>query len=391
MKSHTKLVRVTTVPSSLQILLRRQLRFVNGYYDVLAVSSPGKELEEVAQDEGVRTSAVNMTRTITPWQDAKALWQLYRLFKREKPAIVHTHTPKAGLLGMIAGKMAKVPVRMHTVAGLPLMESTGMTKKLLELMERLTYTCATDVYPNSALLANFIKNRKYCGANKVKVLGNGSSNGIDTGYFKVTKEIKQAAEKLRAALQISKSDFVFVFVGRLVKDKGIEELVNAFLQMQKKYNHIKLLLVGTYEPQLDPLSNETTKAISNNEAIIYAGFQQDIRPYLAISHALAFPSYREGFPNVPMQAGCLDLPCIVTDINGCTEIIEHEKNGLIIPVKNAHALEGAMEKLLTDESLLNTLKSNARAMILARYDQQLLWNLLLKEYQQQLSSHAVVS
>lgn len=390
MKSNKKLIRVTTVPSSLQILLRRQLHFMNGYYDVLAVSSPGKELEEVARYEGVRTSAINMTRTITPWQDAKALWQLYRLFKKEKPAIVHTHTPKAGLLGMIAGKLAKVPVRMHTVAGLPLMENTGLTKKMLEAAECVTYSCATEVYPNSAVLAGIIKEKKYCGVDKLKVLGNGSSNGIDTDYFQLTNEVKQQAAKLRAELKIPETDFVFVFVGRLVKDKGIEELISAFVQLQKTYSDIKLLLVGAYEPDLDPLAAETTKAISSNTAIIQAGFQNDIRPYLSISHALAFPSYREGFPNVPMQAGCFHLPCIVTNINGCNEIIKHGQNGLIIPAKNRQALQEAMEMLLTGKSLYNQLKATARAMIIERYDQQLLWYLLLKEYEQQLYFHAVV-
>ncbi len=387
MSAPKKLVRIATVPISLQVLLRRQLRFMNAHYDVLAVSSPGKELEEVAKQEGVRTTAVNMTRAITPWKDSLALWKLYKLFKKEKPQIVHTHTPKAGLLGMIAGKMARVPVRMHTVAGLPLMENKGITKKVLEYVERLTYRCATEVYPNSAVLAGFIIDKKYCPAGKLKVLGNGSSNGIDTQYFQLTDAVEKEGKALKVSLQIGENDFVFVFIGRLVKDKGIEELITAFLALKQKYSTIKLLLVGTYEPHLDPLSAATTDAIRADNAIIFIDFKQDIRPYLAISHVLAFPSYREGFPNVPMQAGCMHLPCIVTDINGCNEIIEHEKNGLIIPTKNINALQAAMEKLLVDKALYTSLQSNARKMITDRYDQQLLWNLLLKEYQLQLQSH----
>jgi glycosyltransferase involved in cell wall biosynthesis len=386
-----KLIRVTTVPLSLKVLLRQQLQFMTAHYNVVAVSSPGKLLDEVGVSEGVRTAPVQMTRAITPVQDLKALWSLYRLFKKERPDIVHTHTPKAGLLGMIAGKLAGVPIRLHTVAGLPLMENKGMKRKVLEFVEWLTYSCATKVYPNSGNLSQFILQNKFCKKDKLKVLGNGSSNGINTDFFKLTPEIETSAARLRDELGIRPNDFVFVFVGRLVRDKGLEELVDAFTVLKDRYENIKLLLVGPFEPELDPLSAKALHQIQQDSDIINVGFQQDIRPYLALSHALAFPSYREGFPNVPMQAGCFHLPSIVTDINGCNEIIEDGKNGLIIPVKSAHALKGAMEQLLSDKALYQQLKANARSMVVARYDQKFFWNVLLTEYQDQLLKHAVVS
>ncbi len=375
----------------MRVLLKRQLKFMSAHFNVLAVSSPGPLLEEVAEHEGVQTTPVAMTRAITPVQDIKALWLLYRLFKKEKPVIVHSHTPKAGLLGMMAGKLAGVPIRLHTVAGLPLMETTGQKRKVLEWVERLTYRCATKVYPNSNNLAQFILQNKFCKKDKIKVLGNGSSNGIDTQFFQSTPELEATAQALREKLQIKESDFVFVFIGRLVKDKGIEELVAAFSELKAKHPHAKLLLVGPYEPERDPISESVEKTISSDKDMVCVGFQQDVRPYLLISQALAFPSYREGFPNVPMQAGCFHLPAIVTNINGCNEIIEHEKNGLIIPVKDAAALQKAMETLLTNQSLYLHLKANARRLIVERYDQQQLWNLLLNEYQDQVKSHAVVS
>ena len=201
--------------------------------------------------------------------------------------------------------------------------------------------------------------------------------------------MKKEAEKLRASLPISEKDFVFVFVGRVVKDKGIEELIQAFTQLKEKHPDIKLLLVGDYEPELDPLSEETNKVILSDKDIIRVGFQKDVRPYLAISHALTFPSYREGFPNVPMQAGCLELPSIVTDINGCNEIVENGKNGLIIPVKNVEELRRSMELLLTDQGLYKNLKTNARKLILDRYEQKYFWGLLLSEYDAQLKLHAL--
>lgn len=391
MKQPIKLVRITTVPLSLKVLLRRQLQFMSNHFNVLAVSSPGKLLTDVAEQEGVKTAAVEMTRAITPVKDLKALWQLYRLLKHEKPAIVHTHTPKAGLIGMMAAKMAGVPLRLHTVAGLPLMESTGTKRKVLESVERLTYSCATQVYPNSQNLAQFILKNKFCASSKLKVLGNGSSNGIDTEFFKPTAETEATARNLAQQFNIQQGDFVFVFIGRLVRDKGIEELVTAFSNLKRKFKHIKLLLVGPLEPELDPLSAAIETTIQNDKSIICAGFQQDVRPFLQMSHALTFPSYREGFPNVPMQAGCFHLPSIVTNINGCNEIIEHNKNGLIIPVKDAKALEVAMETLLTDTASYEKMKSIARNIIQERYDQKHFWNLLLKEYQDQLKKHEIVS
>jgi glycosyltransferase involved in cell wall biosynthesis len=391
MKLPHKLVRITTVPVSLSVLLKDQLRYMSNHFDVLAVSSPEKLLEQVGAREGVRTQPVTMTRAITPVKDIKALWQLYKLLKKEKPVIVHTHTPKAGLIGMMASRLAGVPIRMHTVAGLPLMENTGLKRKLLDFIERLTYSCATGVYPNSKALADFILQNRFCGAKKMKVLGNGSSNGINTHHFEINSELEKKACELKKQFGLTDKDFVFVFVGRLVKDKGIEELVEAFSQLKEKHPHIKLLLVGPYEPERDPLSHTTRKIIETDKSIIHAGFQQDIRPFLIISQALAFPSYREGFPNVPMQAGCFNLPSIVTDINGCNEIVEHGKNGLIIPAKNVPDLQQAMESLLTNPALYLTLQTNARQMIVDRYEQKYLWELLLKEYNDQLKAHAIVS
>jgi glycosyltransferase involved in cell wall biosynthesis len=391
MEPRKKLIRITTVPISLKVLLRRQLKFMSAYFDIVAVSSPGQALEEVGRQEEVRTSPVAMTRSVTPLQDIKAVWRLYRLLKKEQPQIVHTHTPKAGLLGMMAARMAGIPIRLHTVAGMPLMENKGLKRKILECTEWLTYRWATKVYPNSRNLAEFILQNNFCKAGKIKVLGNGSSNGIDMEYFQPTPEIIKTACRLKDNYGLTKDHFVFVFIGRLVKDKGIEELVQAFTALKQQHNNIKLLLVGPYEQELDPLSPHVLETIKNDADIIQVDFQHDVRPYLAMSDALAFPTYREGFPNVPMQAGCFHLPSIVTDINGCNEIIVHEKNGLIIPVKNSVALKKAMETLLVNSTLYLNLKANARQMILERYEQNYFWKLLLNEYNDQLQSHGVVS
>ena len=386
-----KLIRITTVPISFKVLLKGQLRFMasNGF-DVKGVSSEGEELKEVRENEGIVMEAINMSRKITPFQDFKSLWKMWNFLRKEKPQIVHTHTPKAGIIGMLAARLAGVPHRLHTVAGLPLMEATGIKRKILNFVEKLTYSSATRVYPNSKGLYDFILQNNFTQSNKLKIIANGSSNGINTTFFSSAQvsEIEKVA--LREKLNIQPDDFVFVFVGRIVSDKGINELIKAFSQLQAAENNeqigIKLLLVGGLESDLDPLNPKTLAEINQNKDIISVGFQQDVRPFFAISDALAFPSYREGFPNVVMQAGAMGLPSIVSDINGCNEIIVEGENGLIIPSKNVEKLKEKMLTLAKDKNLYTKLKGNSRRMIENRYEQSVVWKALLEEYEGLLQS-----
>ncbi len=378
----TKLIRITTVPISVEKLLGNQLSYMNQFFEVTAISSDKKELERIGADLGIKTYAVEMTRKITPFRDLKSLWKMYRYFRKEKPEIVHTHTPKAGLIGMFAAKLAGVKVRLHTVAGLPLMETTGAKRKILNFVEKITYSCASKVYPNSFGLKEFIIKENYCSEKKIKIIGNGSTNGIDTDYFNPNQISHEQKQKLKKQLGISEKDFVFIFVGRLVKNKGINELVSAFSQTLKSSNPHpqKLLLVGNLESELDPLLPETLKEIETNPDIIFVGFQSDVRPYFAVSDCLVFPSYREGFPNVVLQAGAMELPSITSDINGCNEIIKDEKNGIIIFVKDKNAIQQAMEKLLSDIVYYQNLKDSSRPMITSRYKQSVVWEAILREY-----------
>jgi len=386
-----KLIRITTVPLSLKVLLKGQLRFMasNGF-DVKGVSSEGKELREVHENEGIAVEAITMSRKITPFQDLKSLWEMWNFLRKEKPQIVHTHTPKAGIIGMLAARLAGVPHRLHTVAGLPLMEATGTKRKILNFVEKLTYSSATRVYPNSKGLYDFILQNNFTQSNKLKIIANGSSNGIDTAFFSPDQVTEIERVTLREKLNIQPDDFVFVFVGRIVSDKGINELIKAFSELQAAENNepagIKLLLVGGLENDLDPLNPETLAEINQNKDIISVGFQQDVRSFFAIADALVFPSYREGFPNVVMQAGAMGLPSIVSDINGCNEIIIEGENGLIIPSKNVEKLKEKMLTLAKDKNLYTKLKGNSRRMIENRYEQSVVWNALLEEYEGLLQS-----
>ncbi|WP_010178372.1 glycosyltransferase family 4 protein [Aquimarina agarilytica] len=380
-----KIIRVTTVPVSLGGLLKGQLKFMSNYYEILGISSEGSAsinstIYNVAEDEGIRVIPVEMTRKITPIKDLKAVYQLYKVFKKEKPDIVHSHTPKAGTLGMLAAKLAGVPNRLHTIAGLPLLVVTGPKRKLLNFVEKLTYSCATKIYPNSYGLKDIIVENKFIAEEKTKVIAKGSSNGIDTSYFDPSLYSDSEKEDLKKQLSIKQSDVVFLFVGRLVKDKGINELIEAFKKISVEFDQAKLLLVGTYEKDLDPLLPDTETEINTNSNIISVGWQNDVRPFFSIADVLTFPSYREGFPNVVMQAGAMGLPSIVTDINGCNEIVSEGINGLIIPVQSTKALYSSMKKLLIDHKLKEDLGSNSRAVIVNSYERTFVWQQLLKEY-----------
>ncbi|WP_298901892.1 glycosyltransferase family 4 protein [uncultured Psychroserpens sp.] len=375
-----KIIRITTVPSSLRTLLRGQSRFMSKHYEVIGISGDGDALAEVRQNEGIKTHVVEMTRTITPIRDLKATFKLYKLFKSEKPFIVHTHTPKAGTLGMLAAKLARVPHRLHTIAGLPLLETKGSKRKLLDAVEKFTYSCATKILPNSFGLEQIIIENNYTKPEKLMVIGNGSSNGIDTSHYDTAHVSEEKKLELKQELGIVNNDIVFIFIGRIVRDKGINELVSAFNRLSKKELHCKLILVGPRENHLDPLLPETEALIKENNQILAVGLQKDIRPYVAISNVLTFPSYREGFPNVVLQCSCMNLPCIVSDINGCNEVIEDGVNGLIIPVKNEQALEQAMQFMIDHPEKRKDMVNYTRSRIIERYEQGFVWNEILNYY-----------
>jgi len=387
MNSYKKIpivIRITTISGSMRSLLRGQLAFMSKYYDILGVSSGYEILQEVAKKEGIRVKEVKMTRTISLLKDIRALWNLYCIIKNENPVSVHTHTPKAGILGMLAACLCKIPVRLHTVAGLPLTESKGIKKIILEIVEKVTYACATRVYPNSFGLRDLIIRNKYIDPSKLKVIGFGSSNGIDTNHFSVEMVNNFEINNIRKDFNINHKNFIFIFIGRLVSHKGINELVIAFEALFRKYTNVKLILVGAEEPTLDPIHIKTSILMKKHPAIIITGYQYDVRPFLALSNVLVFPSYREGLPNVPLQACAMNVPCIVTDINGCNEIIINEHNGLIIPAKNPEALQLAMERFLSDQELYSKCVSNSRASIIGKYNQLEIWNKIKEEYDSQM-------
>ncbi|AQW94526.1 glycosyltransferase family 1 protein [Elizabethkingia anophelis] len=372
-----KIIRTSTVPESLFSLLKGQLNFLSNYYEVIGISSDNEFLSETAKREKVKVLAVNMERGISPFKDFVSLLKLYKQLKKEQPIIVHSITPKAGLLTMLAGKMAGVPIRMHTFTGLIFPTRTGIMQKLLIKMDQLLCWAATNIYPEGTGVKNDLINYKIT-SKPLKVLANGNVNGIDLEYFNPCEITDEQKNVLRHKFKIQATDFVFIFIGRLVGDKGINELIEAFSLIEIK--NVKLLLIGPTEKDLDPLKEETIEKINSNPSIISVGFQHDVRPFLAIANVLTFPSYREGFPNTVIQAGAMGLPSIVTNINGCNEIILDGQNGTVIPVKDVLSLKNAMIEMISKIDYYSVLKEQCRSMIESRYKQSVVWNALLEEY-----------
>lgn len=375
-----KIIRVTTVPISFKVLLKDQLKFMSRHYEIVAVSSEGKELSDVAHDEGVRTVPLNMSRQFTPLRDLVSLMKMILLFRKESPDIVHSHTPKAGIVAMLAAFLCNVPNRLHTVAGLPVMNKVGLTKIILLAVEWLTCKCATKIYPNSKGLEAFLTDIVNVPSNKLKVLGSGSSNGVDTRYFNLTPDLQESSKIFKTKYGLNDC-FVFTFIGRIVKDKGIEELIDAYARLSSEVENIRLVIVGWEEPLTDPISNYSQEILKNNIGIVCTGFMDDIRPSLGASDCLILASYREGFPNVVMQAACVNIPSIVSNINGCNEIIQDGSNGLVVEPKSADALYYAMKRLESDRGLLSDLAAKSRHSVVEKYDREKFQKIILAEYQ----------
>lgn len=375
-----KIIRACTVPMSV-IFVTGMLSELKKKYEVVLLSSPGHELDEAEEKFGVRGIRVPMERHISFGRDFISLCRLAYVFVREKPAMVHSMTPKAGLLCMMAAWLARVPVRVHTFTGLVFPTATGLKRKILMLTDSLTCTCATHVIPEGEGVKNdLLKN----GITKkpMKVLGYGNVRGIDMVRFDRRPEVMSLAQAIR------KTDvFTFVFVGRIVKDKGINELCQA-MEMLSGIAPVRLLLVGPYEDDLDPISQHSKDIIENNSSIVYLGskYGDEMLACYAAADCFVFPSYREGFPNTVIEAGAMGLPSIVTDINGSREIVVQGENGVIVPPKDADALYQAMLDMIRYKAVRERMAANARKMIASRFEQGFVRKCLLDYYDEILGS-----
>lgn len=380
-----KLIRITTVPLSLKLLLAGQMKFMKeAGWEVLMVSADGREVQDVLRKEGVSHHIIPFTRKITPFKDLYCLWLLFRLFKKEKPDVIHSHTPKAGLLAMLAGKLAGVQVRIHTVAGMPYMVAEKSKKKLLIWMEKLTYKWATEVWPNSYSLKEFMLKEQLIDESKIKIIGFGSSNGVDLEKFNRGALVENHLVAATMRIAPSENDYLILAVGRLVKDKGIEELVEAFLASQLvKYG--KLVLLGSFEQELNPIANDIVRKIQDHPRIVQIEWTDHVPHYLAMADVLVHPSHREGFPNVLLEAGAMQVPIICSDIIGNRDVVTHKKTGLVFPVKKVEVLKDALEFAFIKREYMQGLADNLYKEILEKYQRKNIHQLILENYERLLT------
>ena len=381
-----KIIRATTVPMSLNAFCCGMLKELSGMYDVVALSSPGEELNEVAEREGINVIAVPMERHISLWRDLKALICIIGVFRREKPAMVHSMTPKAGLLCMIAGWLTKVPVRVHTFTGLVWPTEIGLKRKILMATDWLTCACATHVIPEGEGVKNDLVKGKIT-KKTLKVLGYGNVRGVDMEYY---SQARVGDSLLKSDLLAKKGNsFTFLFVGRIVRDKGINELCQAFVKFHESHPDSRLWLVGRFEDELDPVSEDTRTLIENKKSGIEAVGEkrgEELLVYYAVADCFVMPSYREGFPNTVIEAGAMGLPSIVTDINGSREIITDGENGLIVPPRDEEHLFNAMQLMMQSNDDRVRMAGAARKMIADRFEQGFVRKCLYDYYDEILKS-----
>ncbi|MFC4262688.1 glycosyltransferase family 4 protein [Ferruginibacter yonginensis] len=353
-------------------------------FDVIMISSAGKELPILLANETCPHIVVPMTRKITPLQDLICIVKLIKLFKKEKPTIVHTETPKAGLLGMIAAKIAGVNIRIHTVAGLPLMVEKGAKLALLKTIEKITYAAATNVWPNSNSLKNYILQNNFTNTKKINIIGSGSSNGINTERYNPNNLDEKVLLTIKSSIHYDSNCTYLLFIGRLVLDKGITELVNVFTKLQKDFPNLRLILAGQYEPDLDPLPAFIEDQIKNNTSIIHINWTDKVEYYMHIANFFVFPSYREGFPNVLLEAAAMKLPIICSRIAGNVDIVTHNETGLIFTSMDEADIAAKMNIALNNPSLMEQMAEKLFQKITTVYKRELFWESMKNEYQKLL-------
>ena len=375
-----KIIRATAVSGTLYGFCKGILKELSEKYEVIGLSSPGDELGLLEIEEGVKTISVPIERHISLGKDIKALIRLYKVFKKEKPTMVHSMTPKAGLLCMVAAKMTHVPVRVHTFTGLLFPTAVGINRRILMTTDSITCRCATHIIPEGEgvkndLLQNGITKKT------LRVLGCGNIKGVDMHRFSRRPEVLKLAEEIK-----DKDVFTFIFVGRIVKDKGILELCTAFDKLSKQYK-CRLLLVGGRD--IDPIPERAEEIMRDNPCILSVGRKvgDDLLAHYAASDCFVFPSYREGFPNTVLEAGAMGLPSIVTDINGSREIISEGVNGIIVPPRDSEALYRAMAAMMQLESEREAMASRARDVIGNRYEQGFVRKCLFDYYDEILKQY----
>lgn len=373
-----RVAHVTTVPLAL-MFLEGQAAFMKAHgIELVAISSPGEDLERYGAREGVPVYAVAMERRITPVRDLIALARLVALLRELQPDVVHAHTPKGGLLGTIAATLAGVPTRIYHMRGLPFTTATGVKRALLVASERVACGLAHRVLCVSSSLREVAIDARLARADKLEVLGRGSGQGVDVARFDRAR-VASARREIRRALGIPDTALVFGFVGRIVRDKGIHELAEAWREVRDAHPDAHLVLVGPPEPQ-DPIDATCRATLEGDPRVHLLGMRRDLPELYAAMDVVVLPTYREGFPNVPLEAAAMHLPVIATQIPGCVDAVADGVTGRLVPPRDAAALAREMRRYATDEIARLRDGERGRERVVREFRRDQLWEALAEVY-----------
>ncbi|MDC0935322.1 glycosyltransferase [Pirellulales bacterium] len=381
---------VITSPASTKLLRGQLASLRKRGFDVDLVCSPGRDLEAYGQLEGVRVHALPMQREINLVADLRALMQLVRLLRATRPDVVNASTPKAGLLGMLAARLAGVPVRIYVLRGLRLEATARLKRKLLASTERIASKCSDRVVCVSESLRDAYLRLGLTSAKKVAVIGAGSSNGVEVDAFACRDSDvgRRRREQIRRELKISDDAVVYGAVGRLNRDKGIVDLLLAFERVSQRLPNIRLLLVGDFEAG-DPLPSAIREQIATDDRILQTGFVADAKPYYYAMDALVHASVREGFPNVVLEAAAAELPTIGRRVTGVVDAIADGATGLVVDPVGPLPLAEGMFRYGSDQALACRHGSAGRRRVETEFLPQAVWDGLADLYAELLTAKSL--
>ena len=384
-----KVAHVATVDLSLRFLLLNQLETLQqAGYAVAGVSATGPHVAALAE-RGIRHIPVTMTRSITPLADLAALWRLYRIMRRERFTIVHCHTPKAELLGQVAARLAGVPIVVDTFRGIYDRAGSGRLRRwLLVTLSRIAASCADLVLCQSREAMAAMVREKFCEPDRMAHLG----NGIDVRQFDRTRLHPSDLDAARKALGIDPARPVVGFVGRLVREKGLLDLFHAMCLVRAQLPGAQLLVIGpTDSDKPDAIAPELARTCGLDQDCVFTGLRTDMPLLYGLMDVFVLPSSREGLPRSPMEASAMGVPCVVTDIPGCREVVEHGRNGLLVPVRSPSALAGAIATLLTHTDLAERMGRAAREKAVESFDEERVFAIVEAAYARLLSEKGIAA
>lgn len=377
-----KLCRLATIVQTFQTLLREQLQaMAEAGFQVTLVCSPDPALRDIAEQWGFSYHAIPMARKPDPLHDLASLRQLVRVFKQQRFDLVHSSTPKAGLLTAMAGKLARTPVRIHTYTGQPWVEMNGAGREIVKRCDWLIGRLNTHCYADSHSQSDFLIQEGVIRSSRITVLGAGSIAGVDLGRFDPAKWGNETALATRRELGLDPQSVVVLFVGRVTKDKGVVELIKAFNSLGSRTDPpVDLVLVGPLEPDRDPLPQETLDEIKRNPRVHAVGFTREPEKYMAAADIFCLPSYREGFGSVVIEAAAMGTPSVATTVTGLVDAVVDGQTGLLVPAKQVEALEQALLRLIENPELRAEMGHFARTRAVRDFDARRINGLVVDEY-----------